>query len=83
MNRRSMTLSTTTLLGFAWLIPATAMLAASTVEGMAYRNHWDFARVIGLAACLVWPLTVAIILGAGLLGRSRPPRLARHGDFID
>ncbi|MCL6709596.1 hypothetical protein M8R20_21640 [Pseudomonas sp. R2.Fl] len=71
---------------FLWLVPAAAMLSLTYAEGVAGGNRWDVFRILGLVACLGWPLALPAVAAAVLvhrgLGHGEPPVLARHTDFV-
>lgn len=74
------------LLVFLWLVPAALMLALTYAEGVAGGNRWDGSRIIGLLACLVWPLSMpafaAAVLAHRRMSSGELPVLARHTDFV-
>ncbi|MBR0556482.1 hypothetical protein J5J10_12415 [Ciceribacter sp. L1K23] len=69
-----------------WLVPALLMLGMTFAEGMAGGNRFDGSRLVGLLACLIWPVTLpALIVGSLVHARShrgKPPVLTRHTDVI-
>jgi hypothetical protein len=71
---------------FLWITPAAAMLLLTYAEGVAGGNRWDLFRILGLLACLVWPLSLPAFAAAVLVHRrmssGEPPALARHTDFV-
>ena len=68
------------------LVPAILMMAMTFIEGMADGNRFDAPRLIGLAACLVWPISLPLLLIlSGLhvaLNAGRLPKLTTHTDVI-
>lgn len=71
---------------FLWLVPAALMLSLTYAEGLAGGNRWDVLRMLGILACLVWPLALPAFAAAALvhgkLIRGQMPVLARHTDFV-
>jgi len=43
----------------AYMIPAIYAVVLTFMEGEESSPSWDFARVIGLLLCLVWPIVAA------------------------
>lgn len=61
-----------------WLVPAFLFVGKTYSEGKTHGNRWDWPRVAGLAAALLWPLTLPVLVVVALLHcrRRRPGRVA-------
>lgn len=70
------------LLFLILLMVTLLMLTMTFVEGMADGNRFDLPRILGLLACLVWPVSLPLLLLASGIHRivsiGRLPRLTHH-----
>nr|WP_183925507.1 hypothetical protein [Rhizobium mongolense] len=50
------------VLPLAYCLVAVLFLTMTLLEGWANHDGWTLARLAGAVACILWPLTLAVLL---------------------
>jgi hypothetical protein len=62
------------VLPWAYGLVAALFMTMTLLEGWANHDGWTLARLAGAVACILWPLTVALLLLHMLASAATPRR---------
>ena len=59
------------IIKYFYVSVAVGFLTATYLEGRHNGDVWDWQRLAGLLACLVWPILLFVMLTKLIIGKSR------------